>query len=476
MLYLYKLIYRVKITMFRKAAAVILSFVLITGAFVFSASAGQDRDYAIENPYEAVDWSSWGQYRASLHNHTTVSDGDFELSDMVKAYYDLGYDFLAITDHSTTCYSWIDVSYVPAIRALMSLRNGSDIFKAPKGLTNEEYEEITTPGADGKYMLQVPFGNEQNGGSFNNAHINTWFADYGNGRLGATSDYDSVLAAIDGLGGLSVINHPGEYTGARDADSTEEAYGDRYGYYIEKFEQLLLKYPSCLGIDINSKGDGRTRYDRKLWDIMLQDLIPAGRSVYALASSDAHGEGAVDTGWTVNLMPEKTVDGLKSSLENGTFFAASHCIKNPDELAVYSAETGLDPGSEWEADKSLPDPKVTSIEVDDDEDTITIKAENASVIVWVADGKTIASGETIDLDDYSEEIGSYVRAEIFGEGGILYTQAFVLDYDGAPENEIDDSFIDYGFIFQKLYNLLVETVSRIEPLRQLFNMLLSQNL
>lgn len=262
--------------MFRKAAAVILSFVLITGAFVFSASAGQDRDYAIENPYEAVDWSSWGQYRASLHNHTTVSDGDFELSDMVKAYYDLGYDFLAITDHSTTCYSWTDVSYVPAIRALMSLRNGSDIFKAPKGLTNEEYEEITTPGADGKYLLQVPFGNEQNGGSFNNAHINTWFADYGNGRLGATSDYDSVLAAIDGLGGLSVINHPGEYTGARDADSTEEAYGDRYGYYIEKFEQLLLKYPSCLGIDINSKGDGRTRYDRKLWDIMLQDLIPAG--------------------------------------------------------------------------------------------------------------------------------------------------------------------------------------------------------
>ena len=279
---------------------------------------------------------------------------------MVKAYYDLGYDFLAITDHSTTCYSWTDVSYVPAIRALMRLRNGSDIFKAPKGLTNEEYEEITTPGADGKYMLQ--------------------------------------------------------------------------------------------------------------------DLIPAGRSVYALASGDAHGEGAVDTGWTVNLMPEKTVDGLKSSLENGTFFAASHCIKNPDELAVYSAETGLDPGSEWEADKSLPDPKVTSIEVDDDEDTITIKAENASVIVWVADGKTIASGETIDLDDYSEEIGSYVRAEIFGEGGILYTQAFVLDYDGAPENEIDDSFIDYGFIFQKLYNLLVETVSRIEPLRQLFNMLLSQNL
>ena len=35
----------------------------------------------------------------------------------------------------------------------------------------------------------------------------------------------------------------------------------------------INKYDSCIGIDINSKGDGRTRYDRKLWDILLSKVV-----------------------------------------------------------------------------------------------------------------------------------------------------------------------------------------------------------
>ena len=42
---------------------------------------------------------------------------------------------------------------------------------------------------------------------------------------------------------------------------------------------------------------------------------------------------------------------------------------------------------------------------------------------------------TIDLDDYSEKLGTYVRAEAFGEGGTVYTQAFVLSYDGQPTEQ-----------------------------------------
>jgi PHP domain len=45
--------------------------------------------------------------RGNLHAHTTFSDGVKEPAQLVAAYEDLGYDFLAITDHE----SWIDESY-----------------------------------------------------------------------------------------------------------------------------------------------------------------------------------------------------------------------------------------------------------------------------------------------------------------------------------------------------------------------------
>ena len=61
-------------------------------------------------------------------------------------------------------------------------------------------------------MLRVPYGIENNPTSFNNSHVNSWFVDYGNGVLGGTSDYETPIKNVEELGGLSVINHPGEYT------------------------------------------------------------------------------------------------------------------------------------------------------------------------------------------------------------------------------------------------------------------------
>ncbi len=453
---------------YKKALAIFLAVLLTLVPCSVGAAAAVDKDYTITNPYEDVDWQNWEQYKADLHCHTNVSDGENSVREMIQMHYDLDYDFLAITDHSTVCYSWTDVQYVPAIRAAMSLRTGTNILLAPEGLTEEEYQEVTTPGKDGKAMLQVPFGNEQNGGSFNNTHVNSWFADYGNGVLGATSDYETSIRNVDKLGGLSVINHPGEYTGARDEDDPDKAYDESYSYYINKFANLLEQYPSCLGIDINSKTDGRTKNDRKLWDILLQKVIPTGRTVKAIASSDAHRESAVDSGWTVHPLPEQSVDALRTSLETGAFFAASHYIKNTKELAILSTEIGEDLGTEWTADFSLPTPEVKGILVDDVEDTISIQADNARTIHWIADGEVIAVGDTIDLDDYSDQIGSYVRAEIFGDGGILYTQAFVLDYDGAPEaQEESSSFFDFGTIFRKLYELMMIFINSNNVLNEL---------
>ena len=445
-----------------------------------------DVDYAITNPYADVEWDAYNAYKADLHSHTNASDGDNTLVEMVERHYELGFDIHAVSDHGTVNYSWIENnSYDATIKLIMMVKEGKSSIVVP-GLAGvaangKNYKVDTVDGdeyysqEDGKAMLRVPFANEQNPTSLNNAHVNTFFADFGHGRLGGTSDYESVISAVDELGGVSVINHPGEYTSARDELLTAEAYEEgKYGYYIDKFENLLVNNDSCLGIDINSKGDSRTRFDRKLWDIMLSDLAPAGRNVYAIASTDAHNLKIVDSGYVVALMPELTSAALKDCLLSGNFFAQSCYVGNVDELQAYSAallasddatanavgqamkevadqslaeiENG-DSGSQYRFAEGATCVTVNGIAVDDAEDSITVTADDALYIRWISDGKVVAEGATIDLDE-CENIGSYVRAEIISEGAVTYTQAFLLEYDGMPEADINANFkdIDAGLL------------------------------
>lgn len=461
----------------KKVISVICVAALLVGALsTIGLAANNDRDYTITNPYANVDWS-WDQYKTDLHSHTTASDGRSSLKEMLEVNYKYGFDIYAVSDHGLTSYSWTEQQVTPALKVFVSMRNpGTEIVTLDPdgGLTfdGDRYDVVTENGGDyyyqtssedgsvGHKMLRVPYANEQNPSSLNNSHVNTWFVDYGNGLLGGTSDYETPIKSVDELGGLSVINHPGEYTDARHASNTAEAYDysdTAYKYYIDKFTSILRKYPSCMGIDMNSKGDSRTRFDRKLWDILLMNLAPEGRNVLGIASSDAHSVSAAYTGYTMMIMPENTVDNLKTAMSKGNFFAASKKLGNNEELkeisnyllengdseAVAIAEDILerqkdDYNAKYEAPLDVDAPYVNSVTVDDDADTITLDVDDALCIRWIADGNTIAYGNSIDLDDYSANIGSYVRAEIFGVGGIVYTQAFLLEYDDAPVNTVED--------------------------------------
>ncbi len=488
---------------FKKISAVLLAFALLLTCAPM-AFANADVDYKITSPYEDLDFASLNQYKADLHSHTTFSDGNETLPAMTERHYELGFDIYAITDHGTVSTGYTTQQFNDPLKLISWVKNGgvyNDVLavngKTSDGVdyrvdsneaTKDEYYIETVEGIDGQAMMRVPFGNEQNPTSFNNAHVNTWFANWGNGVLGGTSNYETPIAAVDEMGGLSVINHPGEYTNARDEETQDSAYDVTdpvYNYKINKFASLLLEYNTCLGIDINSKGDGRTRYDRKLWDILLQKIVPNGRNVYAIATTDAHNLGIVDSGYTTILMNDLTSTNLKDAMANGRFFAASKYIGNTIEMEAYKAiaekidtpeaaalvqmlDTALSTGEKFYAGEDAVVPVVTDVIIDENNDTITLDTENAVVIRWIADGKEIASGATIDLDDYSDKIGSYVRAEIVGVGGVIYTQAFTLDYAGAPEAENLDGFIDFGGFVSAICDTIVKLLPYILPLKLIY--------
>ena len=343
---------------------------------------------------------------------------------------------------------------------------------------------------DGSRILRVPFGNENNALSVN-AHVNGWFADFTQTKI---TTYEDAVKGIHNAGGVSVINHPGEYTKARYEIRSEEAYNEDnfiYRYYINKFASLIDRYDSCIGIDMNSKGDSRTRFDRILWDNLLKRFAANGENVYAIASSDAHNLNIIDSGYVLALMTEQTSEAFRASLENGEFFAASHCLGNYDELRDIAAalkefygETELYNKVNTTADEmiarieaiengGLPadedigitystledgfntaeaDPRITAIAVNEDTDEITVSTSDALIVRWISDGKLIetqmAGDATLDLNDYADVLGDYVRIEVFGEGGIVYTQAFLLDAaaKAGTSEPVDSSYADWGIL------------------------------
>lgn len=394
----------------KRVFAVILTVTLIASISI-TALAAEDitgaKSYEITNPYETVDWGTWGHYKANLHTHSLVSDGEVGLDEMVEEHYAQGYDILAMTDHGCVNRGW-NVKPQP-----VPLFSYNAIFNKLAYLTNARYAEISA-GTDrgGRGMTDVPFGIELNAGSLTKTHVNSFFADYGQNIWGIENDYERLIAGVDAHSGLTHINHPGDWLESRDDITIAKDPKN-----IKFFADILKKYHSCLGIEINY-GDGTaTRYDRVLWDGLLESVIPAGRNVWGFSNSDAHKFSDINSGFEVFMMPENSVSNVRTAMENGTFFACGY----------------FDSSGEY--------PSVTSIAVDDSTARITVQGTGYDIIEWVAKGEIIATGNTIDLNAYEGQIGCYVRVQLKSTGGVCYSQAFMVDDGSIPTPEPAESFI-----------------------------------
>ena len=425
--------------MSKKLIAVSLVFSLVMALFLpVNAFAGQV-SYEITSPYDDIDWNTINQYQAMLHAHTLYSDGTMDVKDVVEEYYALGYDILAITDHGVVNKGW---NRVPEILDLVGYNQYINDFKP---MSQERYEEITVTGADrnGRPMLDVPLGIEMNALVIRKNHVNGFFCGYGQGILGEEEDYETVIAGTDAAGGITFINHPGDFLNASGDESRARDYEQ-----LKIFIEPLMKYDSCVGIEIFNLRDTTDRSDRILWDSILQYTIPRGKMVWGFANDDSHALEDIDVTRDIMLMPELSNKELRIAMERGTFFACSRYAHN--EL-----------GDEFVGEGAYA--SIRSVNVDDENDVISIDASNYDVIEWIADGEIIATGDTINLREYSDEIGCYVRFQIKNEGGIVCSQPFVCD-DGDmsddaaeyPEEKEPDNII-IAF-FKELLTMLRKTL------------------
>ncbi|MGN0467236.1 MAG: PHP domain-containing protein [Acutalibacteraceae bacterium] len=419
----------------KKFISILMSAVMILSVFGISAFAEGQTDYTIVNPYESVDWDNWDTYKANLHTHCNASDGDPTLTEMVEAYYDAGYDILAMTDHGVINYGWNKDRETNGI---------FNKFRTVYPMDEETYQRITTGSdRDGRGMTDITGGIECNMAVLSKTHVNGYFTTYGQGVWGTENDYKSAPLAIEKAGGYSVLNHVGDWLNSN--AFPERAHWDSY---IAYFADIFTSCKTCLGMEIVNNKDIVTRADRALWDELLQVVIPTGRNIWVFADDDS--ELLEEVGRSFELFPLEVNDEqhVKEAMIGGSFFAASRFDKT-------------DKNNEFEGNGLVP--LVKSIKVDQEANTLSVAVDpgrDCQKIEWIADGKVISTDYTIDLNNFEDELGCYVRFQLHGEGGVTYSQAFELQYDGRVEKPIPTQAnawlhnTRFGQIFNQIYRSL----------------------
>lgn len=385
-----------KIKMLRKTTAALMAAAVLAGTFVTGVSAEERSgvlDFTIDSPYASVDWGTYGQYKADFHAHSNESDGSPQPYETIEEHYKKGYDILALTDHNVCNTTWN--------------RKDDPTGRGREYLTDQRLSEITYgTDRDNRGMVAIMNSDEQSVSD----HLNTFFTPFNN-EQGAT--LESNIAKTQELGGICHINHPGRYTGGKKTSGTAGEEASNNPETIKKYTDLFMKYDAVVGMEIINKLDGDSYSDRILWDNILKETMPEGRFVWGFSNDDTHSTAATGHSYNMMLLPSNNPQNVRKSMENGTFYASAKVAKREGYTI-----TDLSVINDYQP------PIITNIQVDNDEDTITINGEYYNQVEWIADGKVIATGNTIDLNDHEGEINSYVRAQLKGNEGISFTQPF----------------------------------------------------
>mgnify|MGYP003302600402 CR=1 FL=1 len=345
---------------------------------------GQSVDPVLHNnPYQMIDWVSVNQYKSNMHTHTTQSNDPIEkftTAYVVDRYHAAGYKILALTDHDYCTYPW---DLFPQYMSGVAARNAEALGML--AVPGNELSKDDTNSWD-----------ERTGGQFN--HHNDFFT----GRHGQEfASLQESYAYTYALGGMQIINHPGQYWNLSTTYSETEKNGP--GWHATNFKT----YPSLVGLEVYNQGNRRPN-DRILWDQILERTMPE-RPVFGYSGDDTHNDEQLFRNYNMMLMEELTTEELKDAMRKGE----SYFCYEPKGSGEGKA------------------PRITNIAVDEANKTITIETNGTVSWIYGTDmtsssasstrSSVVGIGNTFCYEGYQ---GAYVRAFITNAYGETCTQPF----------------------------------------------------
>ena len=336
-----------------------------------------------KNPYKDIDWASVNQYKSNMHTHTTQSNDpieEFTTANVVDKYHAAGYKILALSDHDYCTYPW---NLFPQFMSDVPARDPEAL-----GMLAVPSNELSKDNTNS--------WSERTGGQFN--HHNDFFT----GRQGQEfASLQESYAYTYALGGMQIINHPGQYWSIDNTYS--ETQKDGPGWHATNFKT----FPSLVGLEVYNQGNRRPN-DRILWDQILERTMPE-RPVFGYSGDDTHNNEQLFRNYNMMLMESLTTEELKDAMRKGK----SYFCYEPKGSGEGKA------------------PRITDIAVDEANKTITIEANGMVYWIYGTDKTSSAAsstrssvvgiGKTFCYKGYQ---GTYVRAFITNAFGETCTQPF----------------------------------------------------
>jgi hypothetical protein len=226
----------------------------------------------IVNTYQNVNWSTFQQYKANLHTHTTYSDGIKPPHERIDEYYNNGYRILSLTDHDTSnpsgplLYPWSNLSNINL--------NWENRIPEALNMVAVSGVEITA----GRHFL---------------SHFNDFVGE-------GSADEEYVLSQIEARNGLAHFVHPGRYT-YNNPNILVSWYADKY----KMFDCLV-------GMEVYN---GRDLFpnDRHFWDNVLMETLP-NKAVWAFGNDDNHVSSiSIDflLSWNIFILNDLNLENVK---------------------------------------------------------------------------------------------------------------------------------------------------------------------
>lgn len=379
-----------------KSGSLIISSCLLIGILV---SCSNSHDKIFWSPYNDLNWAEIGYYDAMFHTHPGLGDEQYEPHQTIDRYYDEGYKILTIAGHDydipdeiESIYPWVELSQI--YEKIKDVENPTEDNKTYGEMASEPYENRDPVGLD---MVSVE-GCEVSGPH----HMISLFNSMTNGE---NTERES-LELIEELGGLVYFAHPGRYV-------------ERWGLTEYWYADMYKRFDCLIGQSVYN-GIDKYPEDRFFYDKVVH-VLGSDRPIWLFGEDDMHQETTL--GWNRNVV-------LLENFEPGSFHPAiQDGSVNDVKEALQKGYYYLWKPSEQYNKRTF---NISNIEISDEKVRIEIDdSESVKKISWLTYNPSISetvvlhNGNSIsvkNIPDYSR----FVRAEIEGEDGTIYTQPFYI--------------------------------------------------
>ena len=210
--------------------------------------------------------------KGSLHCHTNRSDGHLTPTEAIARYKELGYDFIAITDHN-----------------LYSKDIEADGLTVLCGMEHDDYFEWEETGY--RCFHTVVLGEKDTTGFAHGQAVET-------GKAKNQDEYQAYLDDFHGKNNLTMLCHP-------QWSNTPAKYFERLkgNFAMEVFNGAAAM-------------DNDKDHNAAYWD----ELLGQGIKIWGVASDDAHRKEHYGQGW-IMVNSENTPAAILAALQNGSFYS-----------------------------------------------------------------------------------------------------------------------------------------------------------